>query len=1693
MWKRGRRLLTVLLALALAVTYLPAETLTAQATAISGQEAESMSETETTLEAGTEITQSDGETGTPPVEDGESEEEKTDANLEEEPVDTSAENSGSVSTEDNPEQTEEKPDGESEEESDGESEKILDDVSAGNGETASAEDSTVPAGEESDTVPTENGGIISETEGQEITSGEGLTSMYNIATMAETQENDTTNTTLVTDGGVVMWDFRTQGAPIYSGSDGSLSVSGTLNYNDTQHGANIGNGTVFTLTVPEGLTTIAFSVCTYGQSTATIQAGNQETSVELHYGGDSTQQQDGQEKVFSYTTQANDKITITISGVGYLHYITAETITPLQLTTVSGTVFSETGEASGKGQTLVFTDVADSANVYTAEIEANGEYTISLPIGKTYAVSFEQSDVYEATAGGTLDLTNAAEGGSVQNNITYRVIWDVSKIFSFAIGDTIYTVTPGSASTEDFEVEASGGDGFVELATADTAIIWADLGGAGTGTLTADMLKNVSDSVEYALSGNTITFTYKENSTSPTGYTIQVKDNSASGIPHADGTTHTYDFRDGSVVSTLYDKNGNYAISNGASVRSEDGLLTLVSESGGNIRFNDASHGIAISTGTQVQVKVAGDAEIVFGLCLHTADNGTLTAEVTEGNETGTINESPISAKAAADGAETTVQYTGDAATITFTYTGGTGYLHSVSVTNELPESQVVEQDAMPYILDYGAADSMTVSAIGQRLILSQEGGRLETSSALSGDVGYYGFDATSDTNRLEADVTVNSCGNSSSNGVFFGAFDGEAIETVAIRNSTNLRGVYTGNKNTVGAGRIDETITEGQTVHFTAERTTNGFMITATPEGGETYTMISSNSDALVSGGGAVSFGFILANASVTVTNMKYYGAEGNLLYDQNDCYEAIGIAPSASNVRAAAVATRDAINVMWNTDDLPYGDAHYVIQMSKDNGNWETIGESQSTSFLYPTTESGIYKFRVGGAVGSGGEVDEEDYVESEAIDYLAALSTPVLTAAADGTSSIQLSWTPSEGAVSYELYKYSSDQGAEGAVLLATVSETSYTDTAVGLEVPYYYYVIAKSADNSSNPSETVWTVVSAGHTGDYAYEDEAAVITITGCPNSTIFQSAVTISGTVDRAGMMRAFVNDASLTTAAAEQQVTAGGNFMLNLQLAQGRNDVRLIFTDENGTETCLTYNFVYLDSSEIDMIVDASYTEQARSTVNGNIPTYKTVQAAVDAVPEGNTDRTVIFIKNGDYEERLVVSAPNISLIGESEEGVRIHCYPADLYPNDSRYEAGGDMSLRCATYITSDATGFSAENLTFANDYIYGTNDGKTNKSADALRCDADRASFVNVTFSGVQDTLYMHAGNQYFYKCRIEGLIDFIYSGDDAKVLFEECELVFVYEETHPEGGYACAPRTAADSEYGLIFYDCTVTSEEGCVDDTFRLARPWGADAVIYWINCYLGSAINADEPYTDMSNNSFMEANFYEYGSYGPGYAISADRKQISPNEAKELLKIAVSTLEAASIGNISEDIAAGKLDPQQPETNLPADEPSDIPDSGNEGENTGDTGNAGDTGSNGQTGNSSNSGHTGSGSSSGSSGSGSDSGSVAQSAAIQSTVTGTTSASATTVASAADDADTDVETVEDTPDDYALEEVEEETENAAEGEENTEVIDEEETPLGSQQIRGSRSILPWLVIPVVLIIAGIFGWIVYKRKNESED
>ena len=92
--------------------------------------------------------------------------------------------------------------------------------------------------------------------------------------------------------------------------------------------------------------------------------------------------------------------------------------------------------------------------------------------------------------------------------------------------------------------------------------------------------------------------------------------------------------------------------------------------------YNGAQHGWAFSNGKSFSVQVAGNAQIVVGLCQYAAD-AAITVTDAENNEVGTI----ASAMVSADGATATVNYIGEATTLTFTM-GGTAYIHGVKVYN---------------------------------------------------------------------------------------------------------------------------------------------------------------------------------------------------------------------------------------------------------------------------------------------------------------------------------------------------------------------------------------------------------------------------------------------------------------------------------------------------------------------------------------------------------------------------------------------------------------------------------------------------------------------------------------------------------------------------------------------------------------------------------------------------------------------------------------------------------------------------------------------------------------------------------------------------------------------------------------------------------------------------------------------------
>jgi pectin methylesterase-like acyl-CoA thioesterase/pectate lyase len=826
------------------------------------------------------------------------------------------------------------------------------------------------------------------------------------------------------------------------------------------------------------------------------------------------------------------------------------------------------------------------------------------------------------------------------------------------------------------------------------------------------------------------------------------------------------------------------------------------------------------------------------------------------------------------------------AGTVEIVSTGGDAYIKSISVVYDAKEVEYVEQPKMPVIT--GSTDSLVVQPEGQRLKLTQTGGTLSADKTnISSTVSYYGFEETADINKLSADIIINSCGNSSSNGLFFGAYDGSMIATAGIRKSTELKQIYyKGTSEPVGAGSaLSGTVAVGTMVHFEMVKTDEGLAISVTPKGQTEQQLVYKytstelfKTDKVAT---AVSYGFVLAGVEATIKNMKYEAADGTVLYDQNKCYKAEGTAPEIDTVTAIGSDTREYIDVSWTNKVEADGDGLYVLEVSQDNGStWSKVESALTdTSYRYILKEAGDYKFRVSGKLGVDGEINS--YVESDKVYIRPALDKPVLSTLST-SDKINVAWDKVNGADTYELYRYSYDETSDNAKLIATISECAYEDSDVEAEMPYYYYVIAYShidgkIDNYSNPSDSVWAVPSAGHTGEYAYEDSSAGLTITRRSYNTVYDGKLTLEGVVEKQSTVTLKING----TVVDEKSVAVKGTFAFtDASLSAGRNDVELLIKAKDGSVTRETFNYVYL--TNYDKVVDSAYDGTDGEQVNG-IPTYKTVQAAVNSVDKANTKRVVILVKEGDYNEHLVVSSPYISLIGEDSEKTRIYYDVKEL--------AGGDMDKRCAVRIESTAHNFTAENLTFENTYNYLGDGTKSNESADALSSDADNASYINVRILGYQDTLCANKGTQYYYKCYIAGNVDFIY-GNEPRALFNDCKLVFRYN-ANKNSGYVCAPKTSADAAYGLTFYKCQVLSEDGCSGNKYYLARPWGADAYITWIDCYMGKILraNAANPYADMSGNSAKAARFYEYGSYGPGYAINANRSQISKKKADEMIKI----------------------------------------------------------------------------------------------------------------------------------------------------------------------------------------------------------
>lgn len=249
----------------------------------------------------------------------------------------------------------------------------------------------------------------------------------------------------------------------------------------------------------------------------------------------------------------------------------------------------------------------------------------------------------------------------------------------------------------------------------------------------------------------------------------------------------------------------------------------------------------------------------------------------------------------------------------------------------------------------------------------------------------------------------------------------------------------------------------------------------------------------------------------------------------------------------------------------------------------------------------------------------------------------------------------------------------------------------------------------------------------------------------------------------------------------------------------------------------------------------------------------FKTVQEAINAVPDFRKTTTVIFIKNGVYKEKLNLSHSKqmVKMIGENVEKTILTFDDWAQKKNVFGEEKGTSGSSSFYIY----GSNFIAENITFQNSA------GPVGQAV-ALFVAGDKAKFTNCRMLGFQDTLYTYgyASRQYYYKCYIEGTVDFIFGSSTA--VFDDCEIFC------KKAGYVTASSSPDTSKYGYVFLNCRIVGD--APENSYFLGRPWRPYAKAVFINCSLGKMIKA-EGWDNWSKESNQKTAYYaEYKSIGPG-------------------------------------------------------------------------------------------------------------------------------------------------------------------------------------------------------------------------------
>ncbi|XP_042058447.1 probable pectinesterase 29 [Salvia splendens] len=276
------------------------------------------------------------------------------------------------------------------------------------------------------------------------------------------------------------------------------------------------------------------------------------------------------------------------------------------------------------------------------------------------------------------------------------------------------------------------------------------------------------------------------------------------------------------------------------------------------------------------------------------------------------------------------------------------------------------------------------------------------------------------------------------------------------------------------------------------------------------------------------------------------------------------------------------------------------------------------------------------------------------------------------------------------------------------------------------------------------------------------------------------------------------------------------------------------------------------------------------------NQGSFTTVQAAINSVPSGNIEWTIINIREGIYREQVIIpyDKPFIILQGTGIQTTIIS------------WNGHGPID-RDATF-NSEANNTIVRDISFVNSY---NTPPKVNTNpmvrAVAARIKGDNSAFYRCGFFGLQDTLWDVEGRHYYERCTIEGAVDFIFGAGQS--LFESCAISVAAGALNGPGFITAQRREKPNDTNGFVFKNCVIVGE-----GKVYLGRPWGKYARVLFYNTQMADIIVPQgwDAWTSVGQENLLTLS--EYNSQGPGSNSSMRvgwAKKLSDEEANKLATV----------------------------------------------------------------------------------------------------------------------------------------------------------------------------------------------------------